>query len=109
MARMAKREVWARRIAAYERSGLNRRAWCAANDVSVHTLDYWRRQLRTSSGRLPRTRQTLVPVMLRAAASRSASIELSIDVAFPDGVTLRVPATVDRDWLVGLLRELRAC
>lgn len=108
MARKTKREVWTRRIAAYERSGLNRRAWCEANDVSVHTLDYWRRQLRTSSARLPRTRQTLVPVMVRAAELRGAS-ELSIEVVFPDGVTLRVPPTVDRAWLVGLLRELRAC
>jgi hypothetical protein len=34
--------MWARRLAACERSGLSRRAWCAAQGVNVHTLDYWR-------------------------------------------------------------------
>ena len=42
----SKRQMWERRIAAWQRSGLSRGVWCAAHDVNVHTLDYWRYRLR---------------------------------------------------------------
>lgn len=104
MAKTTKRDVWARRIAGYERSGLSRRAWCEANSVSLHTFDYWRRQLRPGAAHRPRLKHALVPIAVRAAAQVSP-----IEVVLPAGVVLRLSSTVDRDWLVGLLRELRAC
>jgi hypothetical protein len=49
MAKTDKQRTWAKRIAAWERSGMSRRPWCAANEANVHTFDYWRRRLRARS------------------------------------------------------------
>ena len=41
-----KARMWSTRVAAFEASGQRRRAWCAAQGVNIHTLDYWRLKLR---------------------------------------------------------------
>ncbi len=91
---MSKEKIWAKRMRAFERSGLSRRAWCAQEKVPLSTLDYWRLRLR-------RTAATLVPVVVD-----SVSVAKQIEIAVGD-VQLRLPVGVDAEWLCSLLRGLR--
>lgn len=112
MARVDKQQLWARRIAAWGRSGMSRRAWCAAQGVSANTLDYWRRRLGAKSAPAGRVRRkALVPVVLRDGVPRSprSGSSATVEVALPGGIALHVPPTVDARWLASLVRELRAC
>jgi hypothetical protein len=91
---MSKETIWTKRLRAFERSGLSRRAWCAREKVPLSTLDYWRLRLR-------RTAAALVPVVVDAAPA-AAMIEIAVG-----GAQLRMPASVDADWLCRVLRGLR--
>ena len=92
---MSKEQLWAKRMRAFERSGLTRRAWCEQEGVPLSTLDYWRCRLRHSSS-------ALVPVVVSDVAAKVASMEISVA-----GVQLRVPTNIDADWLCRVLRGLR--
>lgn len=96
MAREKARAVWSKRVAAFERSGLSRRAWCAARGLSVGSLDAWRYRLRREMA------AGLVPVMV-AEPARAPVIEVSCGAA-----TIRLPASVDAAWLATLARGLGA-
>lgn len=93
---MSKEKVWAKRMRAFERSGLSRRAWCAQEKVPLSTLDYWRLRLRQRDAA-----SALVPVVVDAAP-RAERIEIALG-----DVQLRLPSGVDTDWLCRLLRGLR--
>jgi transposase len=96
---MSKEELWTKRMRAFERSGLSRRAWCAQEKVALSTLDYWRLKLGTTGELKP----SLVPVVVAdSQVPVSGRIEVSLG-----GVQLRLPATVDAAWLCSLLRGLR--
>ena len=95
---MSKEELWAKRVRAFERSGLSRRAWCAQEKVALSTLDYWR--LKVGTGEL---KPALVPVVV---VDSQVPVSGRIEVILGD-VQLRLPATVDAAWLCNLLRGLR--
>ena len=96
MARESKRAVWAKRVAAFERSGLSRQAWCGARGLSVSSLDAMRYRLRREGS------GGLVPVVVAEPVSSSV-IELSCG-----GATVRLPTSVDAAWLATLVRGLGA-
>jgi len=108
MAKTEKEQLWARRMAEWERSGTSRRKWCAANGLSVYTFDYWRGRLRSRAVSKPRPRQRLVPVVVKSAAGAPAAA-VTIEIALPGGIALRAPATVEARWLAALVREIGAC
>jgi beta-glucuronidase len=83
MAVSSKREVWAGRIAAWERSGLSRRAWCGERGVNVRTLDYWRRRLqREPAPRKRQARSAPVPIVVAPAASAADAPPLDYEPCF---------------------------
>ena len=92
---MSLEKMWAKRIRAFERGGLTRRAWCAREGLSVSTRDYWRRRLRDAP-------TALVPVVVSEAPTAAKAIEISVA-----GMQLRVSSAVDADWLSRVLRGLR--
>ena len=101
MAQLSKAQQWAKRIAAFEGSGLSRRAWCVQQGLNPHTLDYWRSRLR---GAHPAAASAaLVPIMV--AANDAASVE----IALPGGTRVRASSTVDTAWLSALVRGLSGC
>jgi hypothetical protein len=109
MATTEKERLWARRMTEWERSGTSRRTWCAANEVSIHTFDYWRRRLRTRVAKRP-ARQKLVPMVVKSAPTTSSSPSAAtVEIALPRGIALRTPATADVRWLAALVREIEAC
>lgn len=104
MSRLAKRAMWSKRVAAFERSGLSRSAWCAREGLAVATLDYWRIRLRADRSTVSRA---LVPIVVARPVVESvcaAAGTVAIEVA---GVRLRSGADVDAGWLLSLLRGLR--
>ncbi|MDZ4811925.1 MAG: hypothetical protein SGI99_04830 [Pseudomonadota bacterium] len=101
MSRLAKRAMWSKRVAGFERCGLTRSAWCAREGLAVATLDYWRRQLRSVVSQAP------VPIVVAQPLAKSARVDsgtVQIEVA---GVRLRSGSDVDAEWLLSLLRGLR--
>ena len=109
MGKTDKRRLWARRIAAWERSGLGRRAWCASHGVNVHTLDYWRYRLRrvvTVAAKRKARSNALVPIMVKVPLNAAAAM---IEIALTSGVTLRAPVSTEATWLAQVVRELSRC
>ena len=39
------RELWKKRVSAYQNSGMKQMQWCKENDVKLSTLRYWIRKL----------------------------------------------------------------
>ncbi|MGH8031178.1 MAG: IS66 family insertion sequence element accessory protein TnpA [Luteimonas sp.] len=117
MDRKVLRRLWERRVAAFERSGQRRRAWCAAHGVSVHSLDAWRYRLRgerRSASRGARARRSqsraLVPILVRESPATVADGAAgAIELVLARGLRLSVPAGTDVRWLAGLVRELGGC
>jgi transposase-like protein len=98
MSEAQKRDTWAKRMRAWERSGRSRRAWCESNGVNLHTFDYWRRQLRSEPGLLP----LVVEPVVEAAPAQ-------VEIVLANGVVLRMPLMVDTERLVHWVRALQSC
>lgn len=96
-----KREQWAKRMRSWERSGLTRVAFCRARGLSLHTFDYWRRALRSTS-------TALVPVVVSARETAQPVVSIVIEVVLPDGIRLRVPSGCEAQ-AGALVSVLRAC
>lgn len=115
MERKATRQWWQRQVAAFERSGLSRQAWCARHRVSVHSLDAWRYRLRreagSPSGAGRRVRSTaLVPMVVgEAGPSMGWRAAAMVEVELAGGMRVRAPATTQVRWLAELVRELGRC
>ena len=105
MSRLAKQAQWRKRVLAFERSGLTRKAWCLGAGVEVATLDYWRRRLRDVS----RPEQALVPIVVSGAPEDGARLSGAgaVEIDLGGGVRLRADAQVNAQWLASVLRGLR--
>jgi hypothetical protein len=87
----SKRQAWQQRLQRFERCHLTVAAFCHAEGVSVASFQQWRRILgcRPTAGRYARqpsttSRQAFLPVEIVGAAG--------IEIHFPNGVRLTVPA-----------------
>lgn len=96
-----RRSEWRDRVAAFERSGLQRGVWCARHGFKVATLDHWRQQFAPNSAM---AEQRLIPIQLDAALAAGVGV-LTIDIG--GGVCLHAGRDVDAAWLALLLRGLR--
>jgi len=102
----SKAQQWAKWIAAFEGSGLSRRAWCLKQGLNPNTLDYWRSRLRRADPTATGARASaLVPVVVAGGDTAVADIE----IALPGGTRVRAPSTVDAAWLSALVRGLSGC
>jgi hypothetical protein len=116
----AKARMWAERIAAFERSDLSRRAWCAQNGVNKNTLDYWRKRLSAPadlpSREAPVERDnTLAAAMPRVAPivvamqQQDAGLVAPVVIEVPHGVRMRADVGTDAAWLTALVRGIAGC
>ena len=92
---MSKEKLWAKRMRAFERSGLSRRKWCAQEKVPLSTLDYWRLRLR----------RTVAPALVPLVVD-SMPVTAQIEITLGD-VRLSLPSGIDAEWLCRVLRGLR--
>jgi transposase-like protein len=107
MAESSKAQQWAKRIVAFEGSGLNRRAWCRQQGLNPNTLDYWRSRLRRANPVAPGARASaaLVPIVVAGGDTAVPDIE----IALPSGTRVRARSAVDAAWLSALMRGLSGC
>ena len=115
--------MWAARVVAFEASGQNRRAWCEAQGIRIHTLDYWRLKLRRESAskqqtartapeghQLPPTTIALVPVQVRSGSIPTpCASSTAIELEWPNGLRLRTALGADVHALGALGRALWPC
>ena len=118
-----KARMWSTRVAAFEASGQRRRAWCAAQGVNIHTLDYWRLKLRRR-GSSPRkaarpekqphqpsaTAIALVPVEVRSGSTPTpCASSTAVELELPNGLRVRTALSADAGALTALVRALWPC
>lgn len=115
--------MWATRVAAFEASGQNRRVWCAAQGIRIHTLDYWRWKLRRESLLKQETARiepeghysapttiAMVPVQVRSESTPTpCTSSTAIELEWPNGLRLRTALGADVHELGALVRALWPC
>lgn len=89
----AKRQAWIDHIAAWTASGQTQRAYCAAQGLSYHAFDYWRRfVLKQDASSTPPRSSTppaaFIPVVAHAAPARHTDV---IEVRLVGGASLLWP------------------
>jgi transposase-like protein len=99
-------------LVAYHSSGLSQREFAQKRQVSLATLSHWlrrERQNRKPAQEKPAksagSAKQFIPVQLPKASVAAPVLELE----FPDGMVLRVPADFAPDHLQKLLTILRSC
>lgn len=90
----SKQEQWAERVAQWRSSGLSQTAWCREAGLSLSSFGYWQRKLSWAVGP-----GGLMPIRVSAAPE-------GLQVRFPNGIVVGMPAPTDR---AGLLRALGEC
>jgi hypothetical protein len=98
-----------RLVVEFERSGMGRKAFCVAHGVSLHTLDYYRRQ-RCKSG--SRAAGSILPVELvdgrAAAAAAPMDSRSAFRVQLACGRRIEVDTGLDATELIRLIAALEA-
>jgi len=91
------RDEWCELVAAWRASGLSIAEFAVQRGLNANTLGWWRSEL---SRTVRPARLTLVPVA-------GPPVRLPpLDVALPDGITVRVPHGSDTAWAAALIRQI---
>jgi hypothetical protein len=94
-----RREVIARVVAEYERSGLTRRRFSEQSGIAISTLDYWRRRSRDQN------QARIVPVRVEASEAASGSEgRRGFQLRLPNGVRIKSGWDFPEQALARLLR-----
>ncbi len=119
----AKWAYWTKQIKSWQASGLTRSAYCQREGLKPTTFDYWRPLItlvhaegKTVNQPVSGNDITLVPVKVmalggfrpaahRGDAARDMPLD-SIKLKSPSGWEMHLPASIDPNWLVAVLRQL---
>ena len=94
---VAKRQVWIDHVAAWSGSVQTQRAYCAAQGLSYHAFDYWRRFVLKQDASLTPLRSltppaAFIPVVAHTAPACGGVIEVRLiggaSLLWPDGRAL---------------------
>ena len=119
----AKWAYWTKQIKSWQASGLTRSAYCQREGLKPTTFDYWRPLItlvpaegKTVNQPVSGNDITLVPVKVmalggsRPAAHRGdAAGDMPLDsikLKSPSGWEMHLPASIEPNWLVAVLRQL---
>lgn len=104
-----KHTQWLRRIQVWQASGQTRSEYCAAHDLKLSTLDYWRRRcVVVTKARAVRHRESPVPLTL-VPVTVAGSGSPWIEVGCVNGAQLKIPMGVSASWLAELVCGMSAC
>lgn len=95
------RQDWAKIAAAWERSGQRQREFAARHGIHVDTLRSWIYRRRREA---PAKASKIVEVRVAPTAAPAASVE----IALPNGISLRVQSGADVTWTSSLAKALLA-
>lgn len=119
----AKWAYWTKQIKSWQASGLTRSAYCQREGLKPTTFDYWRPLItlvhaegKTVNQPVSGNDITLVPVKVmalggfrpaahRGDAARDMPLD-SIKLKSPSGWEMHLPASIEPNWLVAVLRQL---
>lgn len=96
-----KEQFWRRMVEGHSKSGASVRDWCDRHGVSEPSFYAWRRELtkRDAGG----DRLGLLPVTITPSVAQAP-----LEICWPDGVVVRVPAGCDLQLLRGALEVMRS-
>ncbi len=77
---------WRRLVAEYERGSENRREFCERRELSMSTLDYWRRRSRGETG------GRLVEVDIETGGWFAGGVVAPVVITWPNGVRAELGA-----------------
>lgn len=102
---------WRVHVEAWRASGQSRREYCATHGLSRKTFGWWAWRLDRQGGPAPAdTAAHFLPVEIADVCDRdeaeAAPVEARIEIALPDGVTVRVGRGVDGAALCRVLAAL---
>ena len=118
----AKWAYWTKQVKDWRSSGLSRNAYCKREGLKPTTFDYWRPLIVSDHAEVKAMKPpvsgndiTLVPVALasggprpaahRGDAARDMPLD-SIKLKSPSGWEMHLPASIEPNWLVAVLRQL---
>jgi hypothetical protein len=105
MARISS-EQWGERVDAWAASGQTAAEFGSSRRIDARQLQWWKWKLARDGRAEPRARPTFVPA--HVVAERPSMLRAGIDVTFPSGVVVRVPAGFSRSALAELIEAVGA-
>jgi hypothetical protein len=102
MTRTERRKEWEDRISDLRKSGLTQSKWCELNDVNIHQLKYWLRQLKSNTVS-SETTSKWVPVTIEESV-RTTHESLYLEV---NQVKIEVKAGFNSALLAEIVRAVR--
>ena len=120
----AKWAYWGKHIKAWRASGLSRHAYCQREGLKPTTFDYWRPLIASDHVEVDAVKQpvidndiTLVPVALGQplkvfdpprgdAPFEMMALGQPLKLKSPSGWEMQLPASIDPNWLIAVLRQL---
>jgi hypothetical protein len=90
----------------FRASGMTRRAFCSRNKIALSTLDWWLRKLRDEqNGSSVPAEEKKIPLFIPITHERSGAHGSVVEIHFPDGRKLILPASVGIEDVVRIVRE----
>jgi len=85
---------------------MTRWAFCQRNKIALSTLDWWLRKLRDEQTDKPDSvGAKSLPLFIPITPERSGTHGSAVELHFPDGRKLVLPATTDIEVVVRIVRE----
>ena len=96
---------WEPHLAAWRDSGLSQAAYCRRHGLSLPCFGYWRSKLHAAWTPQELSENALLPIVVAEVAMSDDRIE----VVLPNGLQVRVSASLDPQRLVPMIQALIAC
>lgn len=97
-----------RLVESFRASGMTRKAFCHRNKIALSTLDWWLRKLKCddrADSRSPSKQGKDLPLFIPITQARSDATGNAVELHFPDGRKLILPATSGIDDVIRIVRE----
>lgn len=96
----AHRELWKKYVAEWESSGKSCKQWTKDNNLSYHSLLYWRQKYAKTSPTPPTAQKTFIELQDQAPASCGVVLEIA-------GVMVRLEQSFDPATLTACIQLLK--
>ena len=102
-----KLQKWNEEIRSCTESGMTVQEWCSNNGINIKTYYYHLRKVRESMCIRP-VKQSVVPLMTTDTENQSEGNNNNIVITGND-INITLPAFVNSDVLIQLVKELKTC
>jgi hypothetical protein len=93
-------------VDSFRASGMTRTAFCQRNKIALSTLDWWLRKLRDEqAGSSDSGGGKTLPLFIPITPERTGAHGSAVELHFPDGRKLILPATTGIEDIVRIVRE----